>query len=106
MRKRNFYIIVFLLYLVIPVLGVAFISTMVTDKYQVQDAKLFVKMDAKKQSVEKTNEQLKEINEIENEVKLTQKGILIMGMIIFITATGMIIKRKLIIKPVANKSYN
>ena len=42
------------------------LGTALTEKYQIEHGRMFVEMDADEQPIEKTNNELKEIDKLEN----------------------------------------
>ena len=93
-----------MLYLAIPFIGYGLLGTMVTDKYQIEHARIFVDIDSDKMTDEERTEELKRIDEQEKELRLTQYTLIGLAAISFLTATGLLINRNKIIKNAAQQS--
>ncbi|MCG8839023.1 hypothetical protein G1K37_11765 [Tenacibaculum dicentrarchi] len=88
MKPIFFYTIVGLLFLLIPLSGIGLLGTMVTDKYQVEYARIFLEIDSKKLTEKEIQEQNKEIDSLEKSVNRQQIlmiGIATIGLISGIT---------------------
>jgi len=92
--------------LLIPLCGMGLLGTAVTEKYQIEHGRMFVEMDADKQPIEKTNNELKEIDKLENEVHLTQTVLISIIFTSLISIIILTLKRKKIIKRKPNNSYS
>lgn len=92
-----------MLYLAIPFIGYGLLGTMVTDKYQIEHARIFVDIDSDKMTDEERTEELKRIDEQEKELRLTQYTLIGLAAIFFLTATGLLINRNKIIKNAAQQ---
>ena len=77
---------------------------MVTDKYQIEHARIFMDIDSDKMTDEERTEELKRIDEQEKELRLTQYTLIGLAAISFLTATGLLINRNKIIKNAAQQS--
>jgi hypothetical protein len=91
-------LIIILFYLSIPFIGYGLLGTMVTNKYQIQEARIFVDIYSDKLTAEERSKKLKAIDEREKELKRTQFTLIGLAGIFFITATGLLINRHRIIK--------
>jgi hypothetical protein len=91
------------MYIALPFIGLGLIGTMVTDKYQVEEARIFVKIDADKKTAEETKKDLESIDKFEKELRMQQTGLGGAGIIFFLTATILLIKRKKIIRNAAQQ---
>ena len=87
----------------IPFIGYGLLGTMVTDKYQIEHARIFVDIDSDKMTDEERTEELKRIDEQEKELRLTQYTLIGLAAISFLTATGLLINRNKIIKNAAQQ---
>ena len=85
-----------LLYLTIPLIGYALLGTMMTDKYQIEQERLFVEIKEEMTAKEK-QEELQKIYHEEKELRLTQFTLIGLGVMFFSTATGLLLKRNKII---------
>ena len=88
MKPILFYIIVSILFLLIPLSGVGLLGTMVTDKYQVEHARIFLDIDSKKLTEKEIQKKSKEIDNLEKSVNRQQIlmfGIATIGLISGIT---------------------
>lgn len=88
MKALIFYIIVGILFLLIPLSGIGLLGTMITDKYQVEHARTFLEIDSNKLSEIEIREKNKEIDNLEKTVKRQQLlmfGIATIGLISGIT---------------------
>jgi hypothetical protein len=103
MRPFFFYLIICIMYIALPFIGLGLIGTMVTDKYQVEEARIFVKIDADKKTAEETKKDLESIDKFEKELRMQQTGLGGAGIIFFLTATILLIKRKKIIRNAAQQ---
>ena len=97
MKPTIFYLIAVLLFLLPPICGLGIINTMVSEKYEVRDARLNLETDDSKSEQQK-NKEYKEIEELEKSIKNQQTGALTTGIAAFLIATVMLIKRNKIIK--------
>ncbi|WP_310993126.1 hypothetical protein [Aequorivita marina] len=80
MKPILFYIIVSILFLLIPLSGVGLLGTMVTDKYQVEHARIFLDIDSKKLTEKEIQKKSKEIDNLEKSVKsVNRQQILMFG---------------------------
>ena len=93
--------IIVLLYLAMPIIGYGLLGTMVTDKYQIEHARIFVDIDADEMIEEERDEELKNIDQQERELRLTQYTLIGLAAISFLTATGLLVNKKKIIKNAA-----
>jgi len=93
-----FYIIVGLLFLLIPLSGIGLLGTMVTDKYQVEHARTFLEIDSKKLTEKEIREQTKEIDNLEKSVKRQQILMIGIATIGFISGISLLRHKKRIIK--------
>jgi hypothetical protein len=91
------------MYIALPFIGLGLIGTMVTDKYQVEEARIFVKIDADKKTAEETKKDLESIDKFEKELRMQQAGLGGAGIIFFLTATILLIKRKKVIRNAAQQ---
>ena len=76
---------------------------MVTDKYQIEHARIFVDINSDKMTDKERTEELKRIDQQEKELRLTQYTLIGLAGISFFTATGLLINRNKIIKNVAQQ---
>lgn len=106
MRVYVFYILISFLILLIPLCGIGLLGTAVTEKYQIEHGRMFVEMDADEQPIEKTNNEFKKIDELENEVRLTQVVLTLITLASLISIILLILKRKQIIKRKPNTVYS
>ena len=102
LRSWQLATIIILLYLAIPLIGYGLLGNMVTDKYQIEHARIFVDIDSDKMTNEERTEELKRIDEQEKKLRLTQYTLIGIAAISFLTATGLLINRNKIIKNAAN----
>jgi prephenate dehydrogenase len=86
------------MYIAIPFIGLGLIGTMITDKYQVEHARIFVEIDANKKTDEQTKKDLKSIDKFEKELILQQAALIVTGIIFFLTATLLLLLRNKIIR--------
>jgi len=89
--------------LAIPVIGYGLLGTMVTDKYQIEHARIFVDMDADEMTDEERTKELEKIDQQEGQLRLTQYTLIGLALICFLTATGLLINRNKIIKNAAQQ---
>ncbi|MBE7646716.1 hypothetical protein F7644_12075 [Tenacibaculum finnmarkense genomovar ulcerans] len=82
------------------------LGTALTEKYQIEHGRMFVEMDADEQPIEKTNNELKEIDKLENEVHLTQMVLISIVFTSLISIIILTLKRKIIIKRKPNNGYS
>ena len=88
MKVYLFYIIVGILFLLIPLSGIGLLGTMITDKYQVEHARTFLEIDSNKLSEIEIREKNQEIDNLGKTVKRQQLlmfGIATLGLISGIT---------------------
>ena len=78
MKPILFYIIVGLLFLLIPLSGIGLLGTMITDKYQVEHSRTFLELDSNKLTEKEVLEKAKEIDSLEKSINRQQ--ILMIGM--------------------------
>jgi hypothetical protein len=105
MKKFLLYTLITILYALIPLMAFAYLGTMVTEKYQIEEARIFVAIDSKKQSEEQTKHELAEIDKLETQINLTQSLIGIGVLLFLVTATILTTKRKNILKTQHNTVY-
>lgn len=94
LRSWQLATIIVLLYLAIPVIGYGLLGTMVTDKYQIEHARIFVDINVAKMTEEERAEELKNIDQQERKLRLTQYTLIGLAAISFLMATGLLINRK------------
>lgn len=104
MKAYLFYILIIFLIILIPLCGLGLLGTAVTEKYQIEHGRMFIEMDADEQPIEKTNNKLKEIDEIERELRLTQTALISLAFTSVICIIILTLKRKIIIKRKPNNS--
>ena len=97
MKPLTFYTIVVFLFLLTPLCGIGILSTMVSDKYEVRDARLNLETDDSKSEQLKDKEHM-EIDELEKSIKNQQTVALTAGIAAFLIATLMLVNRNKIIK--------
>jgi hypothetical protein len=98
MKAYLFYILISFLVLLIPLCLVGLLGTAITEKYQIEHGRMFLEMDADEQTFETTNEELKKIDELEDEVRLTQTILISLAFTSLISIIILIVKRKNTIK--------
>jgi hypothetical protein len=103
LRSWQLATIIILLYLAIPFIGYGLLGTMVTDKYQIEHARIFVDIYSDKMTDEEQTEELKRIDEQEKELRLTQYTLIGLAAIFLLTATGLLINSNKIIKKAAQQ---
>ena len=104
MKKVVFYIVVGILFSLIPLSGIGLLGTMVTDKYQVEHARMFLKIDSKKLAENEIREMNKEIDKLENDVNRQQFLMFGIATIGLISGTILLMKRKKILKNTLHNS--
>ena len=98
MKAYLFYIIISLLVLTIPIFVIGLLGTAVTEKYQIEHARMFIEMDADEQTIEKTKKELKEVDVLENEIRMTQNILISMTIVSLISIILLFVYRNKIIK--------
>lgn len=90
---------IILLYVAIPFIGYGLLGTLVTNKYQIDHARVLVDIDTDKMTDEKRMEELKKIDQKERELRRTQYSLIGLAVLSFFTATGLLVNRNKIMKP-------
>jgi hypothetical protein len=93
-----FYIIVGLLFLLIPLSGIGLLGTMITDKYQVNHARTFLEIDSKKLTEKEIQNKTKEIDSLEKSVNRQQILMFGIATIGLISGISLLKNKKRIIK--------
>ncbi|KAB1160479.1 hypothetical protein F7018_00970 [Tenacibaculum aiptasiae] len=109
MKTLIFYIIVGLLFLLIPLSGIGILGTMITDKYQIQHARTFLEIDSNKLSEIEIREKSKAIGNLEKTIK--QKQLLMFGIatIGLVSGISLLRNKNSLLNPITNhtkKPYN
>lgn len=103
MKAYLFYTLISFLVVIILYCGIGLLDTAITDKYMIEQGRMFVEMDADNQPIEQTNSELKKIDELENQIRLTQTILTSLACATFIIIILLILKRKKIIKTKAQQ---
>ena len=98
MKPIFFYIIVGLLFLLIPLSGIGLLGTMITDKYQVNHARTFLEIDSKKLTEKEIQNKTKEIDSLEKSVNRQQILMFGIATIGLISGISLLKNKKRIIK--------
>ena len=98
MKPIFFYIIVGLLFLLIPLSGIGLLGTMITDKYQVNHARTFLEIDSKKLTEKEIQNKTKEIVSLEKSVNRQQILMFGIATIGLISGISLLKNKKRIIK--------
>ena len=98
MNKIVYFFLLILCIVLIPLSGVGFLGTMITDKYQVDHAKTFVEIDSDRLTKTEKEAKLKDIEKLENTIQRQQIFIFALGLSACFGASYLLIKRKKLIK--------
>lgn len=90
--------IIVLLYLTIPFIGYGLLGTMVTDKHQIEHARIFVDIGEDKMTAEEREEELEKIDQKEKELRMTQYTLIGLAVLFLSSASGLLVNRKKILK--------
>lgn len=98
MSKIIYYIILIVCIILIPLSAIGFIGTMITDKYQVDHARIFVEIDSDRYTDNERQQKLNEINELENSIRMQQIFVSVLGISACIGTSYLLLKQKELIK--------
>ncbi len=98
MNKVVYYILLIFCITLIPLTVMGYLGTMVSDKYEVEHARIFVEIDSDKYTENEKQEILNEIDQLENLLRNQRLFILIVGICAFLGISYLLIKRQKLIK--------
>ena len=98
MKPLFFYLILVLLFLLIPIGGIGFLGTMLTEKYQIENDRISLEVNTQKFTEQEIQEEINNIESLEKSVLKQQILMITIATIGLISAILLIKNRKRIIK--------